>query len=466
MVGAALLVVACGAGPRAPDPEPVAVAPTPTPAPEARRDTAARPVLLVTLDTVRADRIGAYGQPRPLTPHLDRLSRSGVLFARALAQAAVTPVSHASIFTGQYPYHHGLRVLHGAARFALPDGAVTLAERLRGAGFETGAFISAFPAGSRFGLGQGFTTFDDDFGGGADDRVTAGGIVTVGTAQRTGDETTARALRWLAAEDGAPFLWVHYFDAHDSGVVAPTPFVELLDADGSAAERRRHTYEAELAFDDAQLGRLLLGTRARLGDRAIVVVVADHGEGLGDHGWWTHGILYQEQLRVPLIVAARDLPRATVVPYLVRTIDIAPTVLDLAGLPEAEGCDGISLVAVARGAPDPGLDSYADSLGLVTYAQAAMDGGTGFEDVREDMLLSLTRGEVELIRHQIRPGESELYDLDSDPRELHNRFSIDKETATDLSVDLLGRAPMPRPAAPEGTAEDLDKLRALGYVTN
>jgi arylsulfatase A-like enzyme len=296
-------------------------------------------VLLVTLDTTRADRLGCYGCTKPTSANLDRLAERGVLFTRAVAQAAVTPVSHASIFTGQNPYTHGLRVMHGLEENRLRESCVTLAEVLQAAGYRTAAFVSAFPVTQRFGLHQGFETFDADFLHDSPQRIVSpGGIVNTGRNQRGADETTDLALRWLAQTPEPFLLWLHYFDPHDARLVPPGEFMSRYPTPaGDVKDRLRAVYDIEVGFMDTHIGRVLeqLKQSGRF-ENTIIVAVADHGEGLGDHDWWTHGILYEEQIRVPLILCGPSVPAGRRNDFVVRTIDILPTILELAGIPRTQ----------------------------------------------------------------------------------------------------------------------------------
>ncbi|MBW2726893.1 MAG: sulfatase [Deltaproteobacteria bacterium] len=282
-------------------------------------------VVLVTLDTVRADYLGLYGHPRETSPELDEFARGAFVFEQAIAQSAVTPVSHASILTGLRPYQHGLRSLHGGANFALPDEQQTLAEMLAARGYATAAFVSAFTATRYYGLHQGFESWDQAFAGndGAG-RVNEAGIVNTGDAQRTAVETTRRALKWLEARKPGPFfLWLHYFDAHDPDVIAPAE----VQARFPPATRNRHdllraAYEGEIAVIDTELGKLFAALDAAgVREQTLIAIVGDHGQGMGDHGWWGHGILYQEQLRVPFILSLPGLGGGKRIHSLVRTTD-------------------------------------------------------------------------------------------------------------------------------------------------
>lgn len=425
-------------------------------------------VVLITLDTTRADRLGAYGSAAGLTPHLDALAERSVVFELALAQASTTPVSHASILTGLDPYHHGLRVLHGRTHNRLHDDVPTLAEALRSHGYATAAFVSAFPAGSSFGLDQGFDLFDEEFHQ-APGPSTVGprGTVNTGKAQRRADATIDRALAWLReARLGNPrppfFTWVHCFDPHDPQLLPPgeeRPAAEMWES----REYQRVLYDREVAFVDAQLGRLLDAVAA--GERpTVVVVTADHGQGLGDHDWWTHGLLYQEQIHVPLILG---LPEAAAagrrVASLVRTTDIAPTIFDLAGLgaerrPET---DGASLLPLVSGDPERQRTAYADSLNELVYSFTAE-----IRDAKEDILFARLDPPWKYIHHYRNPPESELYHLADDPGERANLLREHPEVARRFQLELRGLDVLPRPDARETplSEEERERLRALGYL--
>ena len=425
-------------------------------------------VLLITIDTTRADRLSCYGYSQRTSTRLDSLAAEGTLFTHAVAQAAVTPVSHATILTGQNPYTHGLRVMHGLTVNRLRDSCVTLAELLGAAGYQTAAFVSAFPVTQRFGLHQGFEMFDADFIiDGPKSLVSENGVVNTGKNQRRADVTTDRALAWLT-EARRPFcLWLHYFDPHDVKLLPPAEFVSAYPhAPGPLPDWLRAMYDVEIRYMDEQIGRVLDALRQseRLED-TIVVVVADHGEGLGDHDWWTHGILYQEQIRVPLILRGPSVPRGRKIDWLVRTTDIMPTMLELAGIDRARfpPMDGTSLVPLlADGARDPGYLAYADSINMLTYRFAS-----GIEDEKNDMLFSLSDGTWKYIHHALRPVESELYNLRDDPRELDNLYSAHPEQVARLLGNLRARNCFPQRALEREpmSAEDLERLRALGYIT-
>ena len=424
-------------------------------------------VLLITLDTTRSDHLGCYGYAEATSPRLDGFAKSGTLFTNAYSTASVTPVSHASILTGQYPYKHGLRVLHGLSENRLPEGAVTLAEVLRDAGYETAAFISAFPAGSRFGLDQGFRSFDEAFLEGPVDRIVGSdGKVNTGKNQRRAADTTDIALDWLARAPEPFFAWLHYFDPHDARIVPPPEFLMQYPVPaGSVSYRLKRLYDIEIRYMDQQIGRVLDALDASgLTADTVAVIVSDHGQGLGDHDWWAHGILYEEQIRAPLIIRAPGLPAGRRVQHLVRTVDIAPTILDLVGLdPGLLGhADGVSLVPMLEGeSSDPGYVAYADSVNMLTYGSAV-----GKPDVKNDMLFALTNGRWKYIHHLIHEDESELYDLARDPHELSNLYAVRTDQVERWRKDLKARGFQPDHSQGRGqmSPEDMERLRSLGYL--
>ena len=264
-------------------------------------------LLIVTIDTTRPDRLGFYGNDEIATPNLDRLASRGAVFTRALATAPITLPSHASILTGRYPHHHGVRT-NGLP--PLESGETTLAEVLAEHGYDTAAFVSSFILEKQFGLAQGFGRYDDE---------THSESAVMGYSERRADRTTDRALEWLRRSGPRPFfLWVHYYDPHAS-YSPPEPF-----EDSSAND-----YDGELAFVDQQVGRLLEGVAASSDEDALVVVTSDHGESFGEHGEQSHGFLVNEAtLRIPLIVTTtRGLSTPVRIDELVSQVDLMPTVL-------------------------------------------------------------------------------------------------------------------------------------------
>ncbi len=361
------------------------------------RDGAARPganVLLVTLDTVRADRVGCYGGA-VATPALDRLAREGVRFAQASSPAPLTLPAHASLLSGLLPPAHGLRN-NGAGAF--PADRPTLATALAARGYRTAAFLGAFVLDRRFGLDRGFATYDDEIERGPD---TAPSL----EAERRGDQVVDRALAWLErpGENDQPFfLWVHLYDAH-APYAPPAPF------------RERHAgrpYDGEVAFADAQVGRLLAALdRLGLAGDTVVAVAADHGEALGEHGELTHGFfLYEPTLHVPLLLRAPGNFRGgTVVETPVGLADLGPTLSGLVegGLAVAapEGLAGRDLsAALLAGEEPPAADLYAETHYPEVFGWSR--------------LAALRRREVKYVDAP-RP---ELYDLRRDPGEKTESF--------------------------------------------
>ena len=431
----------------------------------------AKNVLLITLDTTRADRLGCYGYEKQLTPHLDRLADESVVFDMAIAQAAVTPVSHASILTGLEPYHHGLRVLHGHVANRLKDKHVTIAEVWQEAGGQTAAFISAYPVSKAFGLHQGFEVFNDIFQPkDIANRTDALGTVNTDSGQRRADETVNAAIKWLDAYRAAEkplLMWVHFFDPHDPRVVPPEEVLgKFIPDTDDRTELMLHGYDCEVFYMDAQIGRLIEALKSRgLWKNTVVAVVSDHGEGLGQHNWWSHGILYQEQIRVPLILRAPGMRHVPRVSAQVRTIDIMPTLLETAGVDRTfwRKMDGLSLVdAMRTGKTEGDLIAYSDSVNILSYGR--QDDPSRF-DKKHDKLYCVMQGGYKLIYHQLKPENTEFYNLMEDPGELNNLASSKPPTMRRF-MEHLNNINALSVIVPEMTATDLErlqKLKGLGY---
>jgi len=398
-------------------------------------------LLVVTLDTTRADRLGCYGYAGAETPVLDGLARDGALFERCITPTAFTLPSHSTIMTGLNPMFHGVRLNGGVA---LADAHTTLAEQLGGHGYRTGGFVGAFVLDSRWGLAQGFETFDDDFD------LEPGEQLDLARVQRPGDKVVDAALEWLQKEDQRPFFaWVHLYDPH-TPYEPPEPYATRFA--GSPSRR----YDGEVAFADAQLGRLLDWLRASGKDeRTVVLVVGDHGEGLGSHREEEHGFfIYDYAVRVPLLVRLpRGLLGGTRVGAQTRTIDVAPTLLELLGVSPPDRLDGESLVPLLA---DPGRAgaryAYSESVSLsMQYGWSP--------------LYSLRTPEYTYIDAP-RP---ELYDPRRDPAEEDNLFSRLPSVAEEMraTLDRLRVAGAEgAPAAQEANLDDetMRALASLGYV--
>ncbi|RPJ69186.1 MAG: hypothetical protein EHM24_19300, partial [Acidobacteria bacterium] len=395
-------------------------------------------VLLITLDTTRADRLGSYGHAPARTRHLDRLAAEGVRFQRAISPAPITLPAHASLFTGLYPFAHGVR---NNGNFYLPDRFQTLATALQARGYHTGAFVSAFVLDRRYGLARGFDTYDD--------RQEAPGsqIVTL-EAERRGDRTALVLHEWLdehaRRQPNQPFFaWLHLFDPHEP-YRPPPPFKEAFAG---------APYDGEIAFDDAIVASVRERLeRLALADRTLVVVAGDHGESLGDHGEETHSMfVYESALHVPLILWRPGLlPGGTVVEPPVRLIDVAPTILELLGAPPLEAAQGRSLVPLILGrdkAAPPAV--YAETLLPQFYMNWAP--------------LRAIRDERWKFIDAPRP---ELYDLQADPGETRNLLGEHGSVARAMARELERLTGGSTGANSSGTmdAETLEKLASLGYV--
>jgi arylsulfatase A-like enzyme len=428
-------------------------------------------VVLVTLDTTRADFLSCYGAAQGATPNLDALARGGTRFDLAIATAALTPVSHASILTGLDNQDHGLRVLAAPSGYRLRADAPTLATVLKAEGYATAAYHSAFPVSAHFGLERGFDVFEsfELAGEGADPASW-----DVDALQRRSDETTDLALEFIASAREPYFLWLHYWDPHDALRLPPAQALppDLPQRDGKLLASRE-LYAAEVRYLDQQIGRLLAGVDAgRSADDSLVIVVSDHGEGLGDHGWQFHRILYQEQIRVPLIVRAPN-PRGAriqrAVPDVVSTVDLYATVLDYLGLERAPPPASRSLRALIEGRGAPPRIAFADS--IAGYDLALGGAGRRMVDSRplDDFLYCALDAEWKLIYRPAHPQESELFHIASDPRERIDRFDAEPAQVERLLAALAQARPwVTRPfesgaADPEADAAR-GALAALGYA--
>ncbi|MBN1347411.1 MAG: tetratricopeptide repeat protein [Phycisphaerae bacterium] len=391
-------------------------------------------VLLVSIDTLRADRVGCYGCPVAETPTIDGLARRGLRCDSVVTPVPLTLPGHASLLTGLMPPHHGARV---NVIYTVPAKVRTLAEILHDRGYATGAAISAFVLDRRFGLDQGFDAYLDDLS--ADGQAQA-----FGYQERIAEDTNRHALAWLERHGRERFfLWAHYFDPHFP-YKPPAPFSERF---------KDRPYDGEIAYADAQLGRLVgalddLGVR----DRTLIVVTSDHGESLGEHGESTHGLLlYDATLLVPLVFSGPPpLPQGVTLSREAGLIDVVPTLLDLLGVTIPSDLDGISLLCPAPAAPR--------NLYIETLWPKLMHNWAPLAGVRR-------RGWKYILAP--RP---ELYDLTSDPNELSNLYEQKKTVAEDMHRRLRELAGLdPGLLADVSgnlaiTDEARQKLAGLGYV--
>lgn len=396
-------------------------------------------VLLVTLDTTRADALGCYSGDRGSTPTLNGLAASGARLEEARTVAPLTLPSHATLLTGLYPFEHGIR---DNGLFELPDSCRTLAEIFRDHGYRTGAVVAAAVLNESFGLGQGFDQYFDLRG--------SGGM----EAERTADQVIERALSWWReGGEGPRFLWAHFFDPHRP----LQPPLEILKTLASGPEeiaalpeieRERLLYRAEVQFLDQQLERLLEAVRAQ--GPALICVVADHGEGNGDHGELAHGyFLYDSTLRVPWILAGPGIPAGIVRDAPVSTVDLFPTLLELAGLPPAS-CSGVSLVPLLRGAPWSGSVRPLYFETCYPYTNHRWSPLYGMQGERYKLIDS---------------PAAELFDLECDPGELESLLAQQPQAAAMLRQSIRALAERAVPSALRTPGEqELRDLKALGYA--
>ncbi len=387
-------------------------------------------VVLVTVDTLRADHVGAYGHAPARTATMDGLARRGVRFETALSPVPLTLPSHTSLMTALEPPRHGVR--HNSI-FSVPGELPLLAERMRAGGFGTAAFVGALVLDGRFGLSRGFDVYDEQMG----DRHSG----LVGFAERPADRVVDAALAWVATAPPKFFLWVHFYDPH--ALYQPPPAYALSFAS--------QPYDGEIAFTDVQLGRLLAGIDARFGaEGTLVAVTADHGESLGEHGEPTHSYsLYDATQRIPLILAGPGLPAGATVSEVVRLVDVAPTILSLVGLPPLDGVDGEDLLPLVRGAGGAPRTAY-----LETLATQLDMGWAPLFGLRDRTSLF------------IRAPRNELYDVIADPRELRNLAAEDptRVAAAEGELDRILARAVPLEASVELDAADRARLESLGYV--
>ena len=391
-------------------------------------------LLVVTIDTLRADRVGAYGYGAAETPTMDALGRRGARFENVLSAVPITGPAHATLFTGRYPPVHGVR---DNISFVLDARPPTLAGILQGRGYRTAAFVGAFPVAKAYGFGRGFDHYNEDF------HPASPGSQG---AERPGNEVADRAMEWLEGVDDRPFFaWVHLYDPHD-------PYAPPAPYDSRFASR---PYDGEVAFADAQLGRVLDAVeRAGRGKDTVIAVLADHGESLGDHGEATHAILvYQSTLRIPFFLAGPGVPAGLSIAPRVGMVDVLPTLLGLLGIAPPDGLPGRDLRPALHGQRVPAESLYAESLfGRLTCRWSSLRVW-----VSEDWKL-------------VQGSESELFDLRADPGETRSLAAQEPQRTERMRAALqaaLGKM-APGGDVARGAAlspEQEERLRSLGYVS-
>jgi len=386
-------------------------------------------VLLVTIDTLRADALSSYGGAAR-TPNLDALAAAGTRFDFAHAHAVLTRPSHASILTGTYPYEHGVRDHSG---YRLKPGLATIATMLKAQGFATGAFVGGVPLERRFGLDGGFDVYDDRFG-------RTGNNSDFTLAERPAGEVVDAALKWIHTQNGRWFAWVHVFDPH-APYAPPPPF---------DTEYAGRLYHGEVAYVDKALGPLFDAARSSTRP-TVMVVTGDHGEGLGDHGELTHGLLaYETTLRVPLILTQLGVRQhaGTVSHFPARHVDLLPTLLDAVGASVPSALHGRSLLPGATLPADQDVSSYFEAMSaMLNRGWAPLQGTLAGHEKYIDL------------------PKPELYDLSTDPNEAANLADRRADRRRVLETRLRDFH-----AAPPGErfAESPDvaaKLQSLGYTS-
>jgi arylsulfatase A-like enzyme/Flp pilus assembly protein TadD len=394
-----------------------------------KRAQSLRPVnvVLITIDTLRADRLGCYGYANIETPNLDRLAMRGVLFENAVAQAPLTSPSHASMFTGLYPTVHKVRDTGG---FVLHPEHTTLAEVLQQQGWETAAFVGASVLKQRFGLNQGFTVYDDEMGAQQ---------ATGESPERPAGEVVRRAIKWLDTRSGKPyFLWVHVFDPH-LPYEPPSPFREKY---------RGREYDGEIAYVDDELGRLFQRIEKK-SPVTLIAVLSDHGESFSEHGEYAHGVfLYDTTMRIPFLMAGPGVPSGMRVKQQARSIDLLPTVLELMGGKVPEGVQGASLTPAFTGKQTPAAYAYMETL----FPRINM-GWTELRAIRTDRW------------KYIRAPRPELYDLARDPGESTNVIGHHAAELRELEAQLKSISPeVEKIETAPVDQRTMQQLRSLGYL--
>ena len=392
-------------------------------------------VVVITIDTLRPDHLHCYGYDKIETPALDRIAQSGVLFENGVTQTPLTPPSHASIFTGLNPPTHKVRDTGG---FILSPSTPTLASLLQQKGWDTAAFVSSAVLKKRFGFEHGFDVYDDQMPrpGNAQEFQE--------DAERRAGDTVDRAVQWLNGRTDKPFfLWVHLYDPH-TPYDPPSPFRE---------QYKGRPYDGEIAYADREIGRLMETVKRKSpADKTLVAVLSDHGESLGEHGEYSHGVfLYDSTLRIAYLLAGPGVPPGLRVKQQARTVDFLPTILELLGSPAPVGVEGASLTPLFHG-----KDANTD----ISYAETLFP------------KINLGWAELRAVRTNqwkyIRAPKPELYDLSRDPMESKNVLAEHPSEVRMLEAQLAAASHSPGAEKVETTTMDertLAQLKSLGYTS-
>ena len=397
--------------------------------------TSLRPLnlVVVTVDTLRPDHLHCYGYSNIETPAIDGIAKDGVLFENAVTQTPLTTPSHASIFTGLNPTTHHVRDTGG---FILQSSSTTLATILQAQGWDTAAFISSAVLKRLFGLNQGFQVYDDQM------PKPGKGHEFLEDAERRAGDTVDRAIQWLDAQSGKPFfLWVHVYDPH-APYQPPAPFREKY---------KDRLYDGEIAYADHELARLFAAVRKKSPDKTLIAVLSDHGESLGEHGEYTHGVfLYDSTLKIAFTLAGPGVPSGLRVKQQARTVDFVPTILDLMGGKASASVQGVSLAPLFQSKDADTAVSYAETL----YPKINM-GWTELRAIRTNRW------------KYIRAPRPELYDLSTDAGETKNVIQSHSAEVQKFEAHLkaiIGTDGAEKVETATVNQRTMDQLKSLGYL--
>jgi len=449
-------------------------------------------IILITIDTTRADHLSCYGYPINTTPVIDQLAETGVRCSFGIAQSSITTTSCASQLSGTYPYRHGIRTLFCSGKNGMMKNVPTIPGELRKIGYKTAGFVSAYPASSQYGFSEGFDLFDDEFlKHKKSTQLDTPDKLQKGKPQRTAAETNRKVLPWIRKNAGETFFaWIHYFDPHDRHFIPPDAILDKFlraSPEEDKQEYARSIYDAEIYFTDLHIGEIVnqlksLGIR----NRTVLIITADHGQSLGDPDIWGHGFLYQEQIRVPLVLNGPGIPEGRVISSIVEHVDIFPTILDLVkpGLSEkVEGIQGTSLrsffqeerplekkQAAYSEVPNPrkvihvpgALDTNKIGVSEDDHSHFMED---SIKKPNQDRIYCLIKDEWKFFHFPDDPRLDRLYNLKTDPEEQDNVIGVNRDMASELLKELERREAI-NLQIPEDlglSKDDIEHLNALGY---